>query len=235
MSQRDDMVIVPRLATRQERGPREKAAVQRRLERAKRRRLRLAKTMKRANRLRAAARAGRARRVGKAADAAVDVAKFAGKWGPKVASRLMGPAGLVLLANDAVGFVGDRIRRGEQGVSGRLLAAMDRAKVYGDLAIEATAASRARGQIESNELLLGITGAEGRVTSQIAELGAWFKDRERAIAVGEDLIEREKAFDSDDTIADQGIRAAAGGIKAAADELIDGIRWVLGKGDASGR
>lgn len=218
---RDSMVVIPRLDAAGK-GPRRRAKEQRqkaKMEQEKKgllSRLREARAARRLQEARAARSAVRRPRVP------------AGR--PGLGSRVAGAAGVAFLFVEAVNILGRTARRGELGVSGRLLDAMDQDTRYGQLDEVATGIATARGQLEGNEDLMRIVGIQGRVNSQIAEIGAWFKERETARAIGADLIEREPTFDHIDTIIDQGIQGAALRIKNGADAAVNAIRSLLGKG-----
>jgi len=130
---------------------------------------------------------------------------------------------------DAVNVAGSTVRRADGGVSGRLLEAIDQNTIYGGLDEQATGAEQGRGIIEGKEDLLKIVGIEGRVNSQIGALGAYFRERETARAIGSDLIEREPAFDHLESIADKAIKASAGAAKVATDAGVNAIRSFFGK------
>ena len=85
--------------------------------------------------------------------------------------------------------------------------------------------------IEGDEDLLAVIGREGRVNSQIAQLGAYFREKETAIATGSDLIEREPGFDHLGSITDQVIDKTSSSIQTGADSFINAIRGWSGKGD----
>tara|TARA_R100000458_G_scaffold59708_2_gene71305 strand:+ start:699 stop:1376 length:678 start_codon:yes stop_codon:yes gene_type:complete len=222
MSQGDNMVITPRFITSRDAGPRKRATEAREIERAKR---------KKSSLLRKVRRARLAKNVtGRNVQPVRTMQNVASKTA-KIGSRFMGLAGVALLVMDGVNSVGSVGRRAELGVSGRLLEAMDQDAIYGNMDEMVTGVSQARSRIESNEALLRIIGLEGRVNSQIAELGAYFREKETAIATGSDIIEREPDFDHLGTIADKVIEKASVGIKEVADEAINSIRGWLGKGE----
>ena len=145
------------------------------------------------------------------------------------ASRIAGPVGVALVIMDAIGVAGRTMRRAEDGISGRLLDAQDQDAIYGGMDEQATGAAKGRASIEGREDLLRIIGTEGRVNSQIASLGSYFKEKETAIARGSDLIEREPGFDHLESIADKAIEKGTSAIKSGADSAINSIRWMFGK------
>jgi len=103
--------------------------------------------------------------------------------------------------------------------------------MYRGLDEASTGAARGRGHIESNQDLLRIIGTQGRVNSQIGQLGAYFREKETAIAIGSDLIDREPTMDFLGTIADKAINKGASKMKQVTDDAINGIRGWIGKGD----
>lgn len=214
---RDSMVLTPRAKSPKDSGPRRRAAEARKLAAAKRRRAKLLSSIKKAKALRHV-------------QTGASLAKPASKLGGKASSRVLGGLGVALLVMDAVNAAGSGVRRAEQGVSGRLLNAMDQNDIYGNLDEIATGAARGREQIEGRADLLKIVGIEGRVNSQIGQLGSWFRERETARAIGADLIAREPAMDYLGTIADKAIAGSVSGLKRSADSAINAIRGILGKG-----
>lgn len=231
MTKRDSMVIVPSLKAPRDSGPARRAREERNLARTKRKRSALAKRLRKAKMLRRMQAAKSARRSRALSKGSKKLASGATRGvGLKAASRFMGPVGVALLAMDAINIVGSGVRRGQDGVSGRLLEAMDQDGIYARLDEYATGASKSRGIIEGNQDLLEIIGIEGRVNSQIGRLGAYFRERETARAIGEDIIEREPGFDHLTTIADKAIVGAANGIKDGADGFVNAIRKWSGKG-----
>jgi len=226
---RDSMVFTPRLSS-EGAGPRRRAQEARAIEGAKRRRSRLMQKLKRARQVQTVKATKAAETSAKARTAAKAGSTAARKMGVKAGSRLLGPIGMALLAMDAVNLSGETTRRGEEGFSGRLLAAMDQDKIYGDLDERATGAAGARSAIESREDLLFIIGTQGRVNAQIAELGAYYKEKATARAIGADLIEREPGLDHLGTVADKAIVNTTSAVKAKTDSGINAIRSFLGKG-----
>lgn len=222
---RDNMVITPHFITDRDSGPIRRAAEARKTERVKRKRSRIMKKVRAARRARklSAAKAARAAKGG-------SVMKGLASKGGRIGSRMMGHVGVALLVMDAVNVVGSVARQAEGGVSGRLLTAMDQNDIYGNLDENATGAANSRKSIEGDEDLLRVIGREGRVNSQIGELGAYFREKETAIAMGSDLIEREPSFDYLGTAADQIIDKTTSAIKTGADGSINAIRGWLGKG-----
>lgn len=228
---RDNMIIVPRFSTPRDSGPRRRAREARETHKAERRNRLTRKKIQRAAQARKVQVGGRV-----AANAKkVSAAKGLGKAGTaKGASRMMGWVGVALLAVDGVNAVGSVARRAEGGISGRLLDAMDQNDMYQDgLDERATGIAKGREHIESNNDLLRIIGSENRVNSQIGQLGAYFKEKETAIAIGSDLIEREQSFDHLATIADKVIDKGASTLKSVADDTINAIRGWIGKGPIS--
>tara|TARA_R110002020_G_scaffold55059_4_gene153021 strand:- start:3855 stop:4547 length:693 start_codon:yes stop_codon:yes gene_type:complete len=223
---RDNMVITPHFITDRDSGPIRRAEEARKTERVKRKRRKIMKTVRDARRARQL-KAAKAARVAKGGSALSGLASKGGRIG----SRMMGHVGVALLVMDAVNVVGSVARQAEGGVSGRLLTAMDQDDIYSNLDENATGAANSRKSIEGDEDLLRIIGMEGRVNSQIAQLGAYFREKETAIATGSDLIEREPGFDHLGTITDQVIDKASSGIKTGADSFINAIRGWSGKGD----
>lgn len=225
-SNSDNMVITPRFLASRDSGPRRRAKEARNLEGAKRKR---ATIMQRLRKAKVARRLQSAR----AAKTSAGIRKAAGAGGKlvKAGSRLMGPIGIALLVMDAVNVAGSTVRRAEGGVSGRLLEAMDQDGIYGRMDEIATGAEQGRKNIEGNEDLLRIIGIEGRVNSQIGQLGAWFRERETARAIGSDLIEREPSFDHLGSIADKAIQGGTAALKSSTDSAINAIRGFLGKGE----
>jgi hypothetical protein len=224
----DNMVIVPRFTTPRDSGPRRRANEARKTYSQKRKRRKLLKKARRAQQARRL-QAGKPARTARRAAAAKSLASKSAKTGAKIGSRLMGPVGVALLVMDAINIVGNTMRRAEGGVSGRLLDAMDQDGIYGGLDELATGASKARGHIESNYDLLRIIGREDRVNSQIGQLGAYFREKETAIAIGSDLIEREPSLDHLGTIADKGIEKSVSFMKSVTDKAINAIRSFQGK------
>lgn len=223
------MVIVPRFTTPRDAGPRRRADEARKTHRAKRKsRLKL-KKLRQAKRARDAGRLGVAKTAGAAKQ--VSAAKNLGKAGAKGGSRMMGVVGAALLVMDGINAVGSVSRRAEGGVSGRLLDAIDQHEMYGSLDEASTGAAKGRGHIEANNDLLRIVGTQGRVNSQIGQLGAYFREKETAIAIGSDLIDREPTMDFLGTIADKAIEKGASKMKQVTDDAINGIRGWIGKGD----
>ena len=224
---RDNMVIVPRFTAPRDSGPRRRAREAKETYKAKRKSRLTRKKIQRAAQARKVQVGGRVASNAKK----VSAAKGLGKAGTaKGASRMMGWVGVALLAVDGVNAVGGAMRRAEGGVSGRLLDAMDQNDMYQGLDEQATGIAKGRGHIESNNDLLRIIGTEGRVNSQIGQLGAYFKEKETAIAIGSDLIEREQGFDHLGTIADKAIQSGASGLKSVTDDTINAIRGWIGKG-----
>lgn len=223
---RDSMVFTPRFTAPRDSGPRRRAAEARKIEGAKRKRNALLRRIMRAKSVRSL-QSARAIKT----SAGIRKAAGAGAKVSKVGSRLLGPAGAALLIMDAINVAGSTVRRAEGGVSGRLLEAMDQDSIYGRVDEIATGAARGREGIEGNEDLLRIIGIEGRVNSQIGQLGAWFRERETARAIGSDLIEREPAFDHLGSISDKAIEGSMVAIKGGADAAVNAIRAFLGKGE----
>lgn len=124
--------------------------------------------------------------------------------------------GIAAIAGEAVVMMGHGLLRAN-GASGRLLEAQDADMLYGDLDEQATAAGRTRGRIESDEQLLRIIGIEGKVNSQINQLGEDIRQMELWRARGEDQIERDAHFDSPDSMLDKAFQAA--GAKWGTDRL----------------
>ncbi len=228
---RDDMTFTPRFKEPRDSGPRRRAREARNLEKAKRKRTALMQRLKHASTLRSLQSARSARTAATMRKAAGAGAKTATRLGAKSGSRLLGPVGAALLVMDAISIAGSTTRRAEGGVSGRLLDAMDQDVIYGNIDELATGAARGRESIESDEDLLRIIGQQGRVNSQIGQLGAWFKERETARAIGADLIEREPTFDHLESIADKAIKKSADAVKSAADGAVNAIRSYFGKGE----
>lgn len=228
-SNRDNMVIIPRFLEPRDSRPRRRAKEARNLERAKRKRAAIMQRLKKARLVRRLQSARATRSTAAIRKAAGAGAKTATRLGAKAGSRLLGPVGVALLAMDAINAAGSTVRRAEGGVSGRLLEAMDQDAIYGRLDELATGAEQGRGSIEGNEDLLKIIGIEGRVNSQIGRLGAWFRERETARAIGSDLIEREPAFDHLGSIVDKVIEGSVSAIKTSADAAVNAIRSFLGK------
>ena len=226
---RDSMVFTPRLSS-EGAGPRRRAQEARAIEGAKRRRSRLMQKLKRARQVQTIKATKAAETSAKARAATKAGSTAARKMGTKAGSRLLGPIGMGLLVMDAVNLSGETVRRGGEGVSGRLLAAMDQDKIYGDLDEIATGAARGRGELESREDILKIIGIQDRVNPQIAELGSFFRERATARAIGADLIEREPGFDHLGTVADKAIVNSTSAIKAKTDSGVNAIRSFLGKG-----
>lgn len=220
---RDSMVITPRINP-QDSGPRRRAKEARELEHAHGKRDSLLRHLRDARRVQSA-------RAARAADYEIGAAegRVATKAAARAGSRLAGPVGMALLFMDAVNVLGSTVRRAEQGVSGRLLEAMDQNTIYGQLDEIATGAALGRGSIEGNEDLLKVIGRQGRVNAQIGRLGSWFRERETARAIGSDLIEREPGFDHLESIADKVIAGAQSGLKSAADRGVNAIRAFYGK------
>jgi len=221
------MVITPRLGEDGDTGPRRRAREARETTRAKDKRSALIGRLRAA---RIARRAQTARKAATARRAASAETKAATGIGEKAGSRFLGPVGVALLFVDAVNMVGSTLRRAEGGISGRLLDAMDQDTIYGSLDETATGAQQGRKNIEGDEDLLKIIGIEGRVNSQIGQLGAWFRQREIARAIGSDLIEREPAFDHLGSIADKAIDGSVHALKTVADKAVNAIRSYQGKG-----
>lgn len=217
---RDSMVITPRINPRDS-GPRRRAAEARKREHAENERSSILRYLRGVRKLQTLRMARAATTTGGKSAAAI---------GARVGSRMAGAVGLALVVMDAVNIVGSTARRAEQGVSGRLLAAMDQNTIYGQLDEIATGAARGRGTVEGNEDLLKIIGRQGRVNAQIGRLGAWFRERETARAVGADLIEREPGFDHLESIADKVIAGTQSALKASADRGVNAIRSFYGKG-----
>lgn len=215
------MRITPRISPR-ESGPRRRAQEARDLEHAEQKRASVLRYLRDARKIRSL----RAARASATADAGEAAAKRAGA---KAGSRALGPIGMGLLFMDAVNTLGGTVRRAEQGVSGRLLAAMDQNTIYGQLDEIATGAALGRGSVEGNDDLLKIIGRQGRVNAQIGRLGAWFRERETARAIGADLIEREPGFDHLESIADKVIANSHSLLKGAADRGVNAIRSFYGK------
>ena len=224
---RDNMVITPRFITPRDSGPRRRAREARETARAKNKRTSL---IQKARRARQARQVQAARGASRARAAGSSMQNLAGK-GARIGSRFMGHVGVALLVMDAVNIAGSVARRAEGGVSGRLLEAMDQDSIYDGMDEIATGAANGRKSIEGRENLLRIIGIEGRVNSQIAQLGAYFREKETAIAIGSDLIEREPGFDHLSTIADKVIDGASSVVKSGADNAINAIRGWVGKGD----
>lgn len=146
-------------------------------------------------------------------------------------SRVAGGLGVAFLFMEAVNIAGRTARRGELGVSGRLLDAMDNHTRFGLVDEQVTGIANARAGIEGNEDLLRIVGIQGRVNAQIADVFDIIKERETARAIGADVIEREMGFDSMDTLMDKAIQASAREIKDGADRLVNALRRWQGKGE----
>ena len=214
---RDSIRITPRIAPRDS-GPRRRAIEARATEQAEQKHGSVLAYLRDARRLQAM-RAARAATRGPSA----------ATRGARVGSRLAGTFGAALLIMDAVNAVGSTVRRAEQGVSGRLLEAMDQNTIYGQMDEIATGVAQGRGSIEGQEDLLKVIGRQGRINAQIGRLGAWFRTRETARAIGADLIEREPGFDHLESIADKVIDGAKSGLKSAADRGVNAIRSFYGK------
>lgn len=239
---RDDMVFTPRFKEPRDAGPRRRAVEARNTARAKRKRAALLQRLRKArvlHSLQSARSAKTTANVRKGAQAASRLGAKSGsrlmgpqaasRLGAKAGSRLMGPVGVALLMMDAINIAGSTVRRVEGGVSGRLLEAMDQDSIYGNLDELATGAARGRENIEGDEDLLRIIGSQGRVNAQIGQLGAYFKERETARAIGADLIEREPTIDHLGSVADKVIQNSAHAVKTAADSAVNSIRSFLGK------
>lgn len=216
------MVITPRITPRDS-GPRRRAKEARGTEHAEHTRASVLRYLRDARKVQALRAARAAGRTGAAESGA------ATRAGARAGSRALGPVGMGLLFVEAVNTIGSTVRRAEQGVSGRLLAAMDQDTIYGQLDEIATGAALGRGSIEGNDDLLKIIGRQGRVNAQIGRLGAWFRARETARAIGADLIEREPGFDHLESIADKVIANSHSLLKGAADRGINAIRSFFGK------
>ena len=214
---RDSMVITPRIAPRDS-GPRRRLKEARNTEQAQAHRESVLRYLRDARRIQTL-RTARAAATGGAA----------AKMGSRAGSRVLGVASLALVAMDAANIIGSTARRAGQNVSGRMLAAMDQNTIYGQMDEIATGAARGRGNIEGNDDLLKIIGRQGRVNAQIGRLGAWFRERETARAIGSDLIEREPGFDHMESIADKVIVGAKAGLKNSADAGVNAIRAFYGK------
>lgn len=227
---RDSMVIRPRLEETGDRPRRRAREVRRRakmeseasglLDRI--RKARLAQRLGSAQAVRQSARL-------RAAGAAGQKVAGRGRVGAGV-SRVAGPVGAALLILDAANAIGRTFRRAGDDVSGRLLEAQDRHDVYGILDEQATGAANARGIIEGNTDLLRIVGIEGGVNPQIAYLNSYFRERETARAIGSDLIEREPAFDHLQSVLDKSIDGARWLLKTTADDFVNAVRDYFGKG-----
>tara|TARA_R110000824_G_scaffold366507_2_gene555179 strand:+ start:199 stop:879 length:681 start_codon:yes stop_codon:yes gene_type:complete len=222
------MVITPRFITPRDSGPRRRAKEARETARAKKKKKGQLKKMRKARRARKLS-AGKAARVARSASAAKTGLSLASKAG-KLGSRFAGPVGIALLVMDATNLVGSNMRRAEGGVSARLLGAMDQDGIYQGLDEEATGAENGRKNIEGRENLLRIIGKENRVNSQIAQLTEYFIEKETAIAIGNDLIEREPAFDHLETVVDKALVGAVDAVKSGADSAINAMRGWAGKG-----
>jgi len=223
---RDSMVITPRINPR-ESGPRRRAKEARKTERAQGEHKSLLRYLREARKMQTL-RAARASSAGRQAVSAGS--RVATKMGVKAGSRAAGQIGIALLFMDAIDVIGSTVRRAEQGVSGRLLEAMDQDGIYGNLDEIATGAARGRASIEGNEDLLKIIGRQGRVNAQIGRIGAYFRERETARAIGSDLIEREPGFDHLESISDKVIAGYKSTVKGAADRGINALRSFYGKG-----
>lgn len=221
---RDDMVINPSFKAPSDSGPKRRIREERKQDKAKKRRLAIAKKMKSLR---------KARRAQNARARSVKAPRGSGGMAAKIsagAARIAGPVGVALVIMDAIGAAGRVARRAEGGISGRLLDAQDQDAIYGDMDEQATGAANARATIEGKEDLLRIIGSEGRVNSQIGALGAYFKEKETAMAMGADLIEREPGgFDHLESVTDKAIEKGTSAIKSGADSAINGIRWMFGK------
>jgi len=216
---RDSMVFTPGATQKGDSAPRRKAVEERKLARAKRKKSTIVSKLRKARIIR-----------GVQSARAIKASGLGRKVAAKAGSRLAGPVGIALLAMDVVNAVGSVSRRAEGGISGRLLEAMDQNTIYGQTDEIATGTARAREGIEGNEDLLKIIGIQDRVNSQVGQLGAWFKEREIARAIGSDLIEREPSFDHLESIADKAIAGSMNALKVGADEAINAIRSFAGKG-----
>lgn len=231
----DDIVITPRIQQRSDRPAQRRAREERRTQRTKQKKRKLLKRMRQSKTLRKL-QGGGARRGAHAAGKAGGLLTGASKLGIKGASRLAGPVGVALLLYDAISYAGGAVRRAEGGISGRLLDAQDQNDIYGLMDEQATAASNTRGLIEGDPDLLEIIGAEGRINSQIAKLGAWFKERETARAIGADVIDREPGFDHLESVLDKAIDNAMVALKSDVDGAIDAVKEFFGGSTkASGR
>jgi hypothetical protein len=228
MTDRESMVLRPRLG--EDPGPVRKAEAARARARATKEKGRLLRAVRRAATVRRLQTARHARDTARARAAAKGVGNTARRLGlGSGVSKIAGPAGIALMALEVANAVGSVGRRAGASVSGRLLGAMDQHDIYGALDEVATGAARGRGSIESSEDLLRIIDLEGGVNSQIAGLGAYFREKETAIAKGADLIEREPGFDHLESIVDKAIDGARTAAKDGADAMVSGIRSWLGK------
>lgn len=225
----DSMVITPSVTAPRDAPPRRRATEARNTAAAKKKRAGIMQRLQKARAIQRLQSARSLKTSGTMRKVAGTAARTSTRLGVKAGSRLLGPVGAALLFMDAVNAAGTTVRRAEGGVSGRLLEAIDQDAIYGRLDELATGASTSRNNIEGNEDLLKIIGIQGRVNSQIGELGAWFKQRETARAIGSDLIEREPTFDHLESIADKAIAGAVGVLKTGADGFVNTVRSFLGK------
>lgn len=227
-ARRDSMVFRPGVEPGPDR-PQRRAQNQRKKARAAAARKSILRRLAKVQKLRALQSAVSLKNAARARKAAGAGAKAAGRLGLKAGARIAGPVGVALLVMDAVNAVGNVARRSQEGISGRLLAAMNANTVYGELDEQAAGIANARSRIEGNEVLLGIIGRQGRVNGQIAELFASFKERETARAIGSDLIEREPTADHLGSLTDKFIKGATSAVKTSADAGINAIRDFFGK------
>lgn len=214
---RDDMVFTPSADPEKGAGPRRRAVEARKLSKAKKHRDSILARLRKSKAL-------------QGMQAARGVKAARGVSGAGVGSKVLGMASLGLMIAQAANYTGSLARRAEGGMSGRLLDAMDQDARYGRMDEESIGAMRGRESIEGNDDLMRIVGIQGHVNSQIGQLGAWFRERETARAIGEDLIEREPSIDHLGSAMDKTLALGVAGWKIGADEAVNAIRGYYGKG-----
>ncbi len=223
MTNRDDMVISPKLKRRSEHSVRDKAVEERKTKRAK----------KRTNRMNA-----RARRIAAARRLASRSTR--GRVGGKGLGSKIGKAGWMFILSELLLAGGEGVRRvGSKNMSQRLVAAQDRDDMFlGNVDEKARAKAAMRNFIESDEDLLFIIGSEGgdKVNDHIFSIAEDIGDLALAKAMREDMIDRDPRFDSRDTLQDQMIHilkdeAAMAHLKEKANEAIEVMKEFLGRRD----
>ena len=201
MTSRDDMRITPQIDGGKS-TPRERAAEERRTQAVSKRRRGVLAELRRVRATRRATQGRVTKRFSKIGSKRAAQAGL--KAGARtVASRAIPVAGWALLLVDLLTLGPQLARRIGGGKSGRLVEAEDAQTLMGDLDNEAAANAFALGEIESDRGLLRAIGQDGKINSSIQVMINVAKRRALVQSQGADILYRDPAFDSKDTMLDK--------------------------------
>lgn len=197
----DDLILIPRVKTRERQSVRERSQRDRQIERTVSRRRRGGRGVAAlaARRRMAGARTARAAR---GAGRAAGMLKFIGR-----------AFGLLTFAVQGTIWQG-RVARQKQGQSRRLIDATDAHTIFGLMDEQIAANVAARDWVESDPMKLYVIGQQGRVNSQILQMASDMRTQAWRRITGRDIIDRDPSFDVPDSEIDQLTYGGFGAIDA---------------------